>query len=175
MTSMSITVNGNVATDPQHVVGSSGKPRTTFRLASTERKRQPDGSYADGATSFVNVTCFDTLAINAAACVVKGQPVVITGALTMREWEANGRKGNEADLVVRTLGHDLRWGRAVFTRPPRGWAQPAPAVASPGAAHEPDAQRPDVAHSPDAAHEPDDTGTGQVPATVVGQVGATVG
>lgn len=119
MGEMSVTVSGNVATDPKHVIGSTGKPRTTFRLATTARKRQPDGSYADGLTSFLNVACFDTLALNAAASLVKGQPVVITGILTMRDWEADGRTGREADLVVRTLGHDLRWGRATFSRPPR--------------------------------------------------------
>lgn len=127
MSEMSVTVSGNVATEPKHVIGSTGKPRTTFRLAATARKRQGDGSYVDGATSFVNVTCFDTLALNAAACVLKGQPVVITGALTMRDWEADGRTGREADLVARTLGHDLRWGRATFARPPRDWT-PEPAT-----------------------------------------------
>ena len=122
MAEISVSVSGNVATEPKHVVGSSGKPRTTFRLASTTRKRQPDGSYADGPTSFLNVACFDTLALNAAASLLKGQPVVITGVLTMRDWEADGRTGREADLVVRTLGHDLRWGRATFSRPPLDWA-----------------------------------------------------
>ena len=126
MGEMSVNVSGNVATDPKHVVGSTGKPRTTFRLATTARKRQPDGSYADGPTSFLNVACFDTLALNAAASLLKGQPVVITGVLTMRDWEADGRTGREADLVVRTLGHDLRWGRATFSRPPRDWSPDAP-------------------------------------------------
>jgi len=132
MSEISVTVSGNVATEPKHVVGSTGKPRTTFRLASTERKRQPDGSWDDGATSYVNVTCFDTLAMNAAACVLKGQPVVVTGVLTVRDWEAEGRKGREVDLVVRTLGHDLRWGRATFTKPPQGWpaGRPTPPAAS---------------------------------------------
>lgn len=121
MGEISVSVSGNVATEPKHVVGSTGKPRTTFRLATTARKRQPDGSFADGATSFLNVACFDTLALNAAASLLKGQPVVITGAMTVREWEMDGRTGREVDLVVRTLGHDLRWGRATFSRPPRDW------------------------------------------------------
>jgi len=131
MSEISITVNGNVATDPKHVVGVSGKPRTTFRLASTARKRQGDGSYVDGATSFLNVTCFDTLAINAAACVAKGHPVVVTGTLTVRDWEADGRSGREADLVARTLGHDLRWGQAAFARPARSRTSEPAAVFEP--------------------------------------------
>jgi len=94
-------------------------------LASTERKRRPDGGWADSPTSFVNVTCCDTLALNAAACVLKGQPVVVRGSLTVREWEVDGRKGKEVDLVARTLGHDLRWGRATFARP-RATGRPHP-------------------------------------------------
>lgn len=128
MSEINITVNGNVATDPKHIVGISGKPRTTFRLASTARKRQGDGTYADGPTSFLNVTCFDILAINAAACVTKGQPVVVTGVLTVRDWEADGRSGREADLVARTLGHDLRWGQATFARSERSRPATVPEV-----------------------------------------------
>ena len=131
MSEINITVNGNVATDPKHIVGISGKPRTTFRLASNARKRQGDGSYVDGPTSFLNVTCFDILAINAAACVLKGHPVVVTGVLTVRDWEADGRSGREADLVARTLGHDLRWGQAAFARPDRS------RTSEPATAHEP--------------------------------------
>ena len=122
MSEINVTVNGNVATEPKHVIGASGKPRTTFRLASTARKRQPDGSYADGATSFLNVTCFDTLALNTAASVHVGQPVVVTGTLTVRDWESGERTGSDADLVVRTVGHDLRWGRASFVKPERARA-----------------------------------------------------
>lgn len=119
MNEMVTTVAGNVATDVKHVVGSNGKPRTSFRLATSSWTRQADGSYADGPTSFLNVTCFDTLAINAAACVTKGQPVVVTGTLTVRDYEVDGRPGRSVDMVVRQLGHDLRLGQATFTRQPR--------------------------------------------------------
>jgi single-strand DNA-binding protein len=117
---LTITVWGNVATEPMHVVGPGGRPRTTFRLASTPRKRQEDGSYSDGTTSFFNVTCFGHLAVNVAASVHKGEPLVLFADLTIREWQADGgRSGKDADLVAHHVGPDLRWGRATFERPAR--------------------------------------------------------
>ncbi len=129
MNEMVTTVAGNVATDVKHVVGQGGKPRTSFRLATASFTRQADGSYADGPTSFLNVTCFDTLAINVAACVSKGQPIVVTGTLTVREYEVDGRPGRSVDMVVRHLGHDLRLGQSAFTRQQR--RQPEPVSAAP--------------------------------------------
>jgi single-strand DNA-binding protein len=126
---LTITVWGNVATEPMHVVGPGGRPRTTFRLASTPRKRNEDGSYSDGTTSFFNVTCFGYLAVNVAASVHKGEPVVLFADLTIREWQADGgRSGKDADLVAHHVGPDLRWGRARFerpARPPRPEGEPA--------------------------------------------------
>jgi single-strand DNA-binding protein len=117
---LTITVWGNVATEPMHVVSPSGKPRTTFRLASTPRSKREDGSYGDGTTSFFNVTCFGYVAVNVAASVHKGDPVVLFGDLTVREWQADGgRAGKDVDLVAQHIGPNLRWGRATFERPPR--------------------------------------------------------
>jgi single-strand DNA-binding protein len=117
---LTVTVWGNVATEPQHVVSPSGRPRTTFRLASTPRRKRDDGSYGDGPTSFFNVTCFGHLAINVAASVHRGDPVVLFADLTVREWQGDGgRSGRDVDLVPHHVGLDLRWGRARFERPPR--------------------------------------------------------
>lgn len=119
MSKLTVSVWGNVTSEPMHVVGSSGTPRTTFRLAHTPRKRQPDGSYTNGATSFFNVTCFGYVAVNVAASVHKGDPIVLFGEMAVREWSDGGRSGREVDLVALEIGPNLRWGRARFERPPR--------------------------------------------------------
>lgn len=119
MSKLTVSVWGNVTSEPMHVVGPSGTPRTTFRLAHTARKRLPDGSYGNGATSFFNVTCFGYVAVNVAASVHKGDPVVLFGEMTVREWSDGGRSGREVDIVALHLGPNLRWGRARFERPPR--------------------------------------------------------
>lgn len=120
MSKLTVSVWGNVTSEPMHVVGASGTPRTTFRLAHTARKRLPDGSYGNGATSFFNVTCFGYVALNVAASVHKGDPVVLFGEMTVREWSDGGRSGREVDIVALHLGPNLRWGRARFERPSRG-------------------------------------------------------
>jgi single-strand DNA-binding protein len=120
-----LTVWGNVATEPSHVVSPNGVPRTTFRLAHTPRRKHHDGSFGDGTTSFFNVTCFGYVAVNAAASLHKGVPVVLVGDMVVREWVSDaGRAGRDVDLVASHIGPNLRWGRAVFERPPR----PAPRV-----------------------------------------------
>ena len=120
MSKLTVSVWGNVTSEPMHVVGASGTPRTTFRLAHTARKRLPDGSYGNGATSFFNVTCFGYVAVNVAASVHKGDPVVLLGEMAVREWSDGGRSGREVDLVALHIGPNLRWGRARFERPARG-------------------------------------------------------
>ncbi len=119
MSKLTVPVWGNVASEPMHVVGPNGTPRTTFRLAHTARKRQPDGSYANGVTSFFNVTCFGYVALNVAASVHRGDPVVLFGEMAVREWSEGTRSGREVDLVALHIGLNLRWGRARFERPSR--------------------------------------------------------
>lgn len=119
MSKLTVPVWGNVASEPMHVVGPNGTPRTTFRLAHTARKRQPDGSYANGVTSFFNVTCFGYVALNVAASVHRGDPVVLFGEMVVREWSEGTRSGREVDLIALHIGPNLRWGRARFERPSR--------------------------------------------------------
>jgi single-strand DNA-binding protein len=116
---LTVPVWGNVASEPMHVVGPNGIPRTTFRLAHTARRRQPDGSYTNGVTSFFNVTCFGYVALNVAASVHRGDPVVLFGEMAVREWSEGSRSGREVDVVAMHIGLNLRWGRARFERPAR--------------------------------------------------------
>lgn len=136
MSKLTIPIWGNVTSEPMHVVGANGTPRTTFRLAHTARKRMPDGSYGNGSTSFFNVTCFGYVAVNVAASVHKGDPVVLFAEMTVREWSEGARSGRDVDLVALHIGPNLRWGRARFERPPRARRGEEPA-ASAGAQVEP--------------------------------------
>ena len=112
------TICGNVATDPKRTVTAKGQPLTSFRLASTPRKfDQEVQGYVDGETTWVNVSCWGSLALNADRSLRKGQPVVVTGALRGREWQSeDGRSGKDFELNAHTLGHDLRRGCADFQK-----------------------------------------------------------
>jgi len=112
-----ITVTGLVATVPRHLVTTEGLPITSFRLASTQRRfDRSQERWIDGDTNWYTITGFRQLAINVAASVKKGDRVVITGKLKIRDWENGERTGTTIEIDAEALGHDLMWGSSSFTR-----------------------------------------------------------
>jgi len=112
-----LTLTGLVATTPRHLVTSEGLPITSFRLASTQRRYdRGQQKWIDGETNWYTVTSFRQLATNVIGSIVKGQRVVVTGRLRVRDWESGDRTGTTVELDADAIGHDLSWGTAVFTR-----------------------------------------------------------
>ena len=112
-----ITITGLVATPPRHITTTEGLHITSFRLASTQRRYdRSQERWIDGDTNWYTITTFRQLAINAITSVTKGQRVLVSGRLRIREW-ANGEKtGTTIEIEADAVGHDLSWGSAVFTR-----------------------------------------------------------
>ncbi len=112
-----ITLTGLVATTPRHLVTSEGLPITSFRLASTQRRfDRGSQTWVDGDTNWFTVTAFRHLATNAIGSIMKGQRVLVTGRLRVREWQTDEKRGTNVEIDADALGHDLSWGTAVFTR-----------------------------------------------------------
>lgn len=112
-----ITLTGLVATTPRHLVTGTGLPITTFRLASTQRRYdRGQQKWVDGDTNWFTITSFRQLATNVVGSVQKGQRVVVTGRLRIRDWESDDKKGTNVEVDADALGHDLSWGSSVFTR-----------------------------------------------------------
>ena len=112
-----ITVAGLVATTPRHLVTQDGLPITSFRLAASHRKfDRALNKWVDGETNWFTVTAFRQLAINAAGSVSKGERLLVTGKLRVRDWDNGDRVGTSVEIEADALGHDLCWGNSVFTR-----------------------------------------------------------
>ena len=112
-----ITLTGLVATTPRHLVTSEGLPITSFRLASTQRRYDRGAQkWIDGETNWYTITAFRQLAINVVGSVNKGQRIVVSGKLRVRDWESGDRAGTTVEVDADALGHDLSWGTSVFTR-----------------------------------------------------------
>ena len=112
-----LTITGLVATPPRHIITSEGLPITSFRLASTQRRfDRSKEKWIDGETNWYTITAFRQLAIHAAGSIEKGQRVVLSGRLRIRDWENGDRTGTTIDIEADSLGHDLAWGTSVFTR-----------------------------------------------------------
>lgn len=112
-----LTLTGLVATTPRHLVTAEGLPITSFRLASTQR-RYDRGSqkWIDGDTNWFTVTAFRQLAVNVVGSVNKGQRIVVSGKLRVRDWQSGERAGTTVEIDADAIGHDLAWGTSVFTR-----------------------------------------------------------
>ena len=112
-----VTVAGLVATTPRHLVTQDGLPITSFRLAASHRKFDRGlNKWIDGETNWFTVTAFRQLAINTAGSVAKGERILVTGKLRVRDWDNGERAGTSVEIEADSIGHDLCWGNAVFTR-----------------------------------------------------------
>jgi single-strand DNA-binding protein len=112
-----VTITGLVATTPTHLVTAEGLSITRFRLASGQRRfDRATQSWVDGETNWYGVSAFRHLATNTVNSLLKGQRVIVTGKLKVREWTAGDKKGISVDIDADAIGHDLTWGTSVFTR-----------------------------------------------------------
>lgn len=117
MNDTTIAMVGNAATDVRYFENSSGVPVVSFRFASTDRRFDRDrGCWVDGETSFVTVLAFRWLASNVAGSVARGDPLVVTGRMRVREWEREGRRHTSVEVEARSVGHDLARGTSAFRR-----------------------------------------------------------
>lgn len=113
----SITVSGLVATTPRHLITQDGLPITSFRLACSSRKFDAvNNKWVDSDVNWYTVTTFKQLAINAASAINKGERVIVTGTLKVRDWDNGERSGTSVEIEVTAIGHDLNWGTTVFNR-----------------------------------------------------------
>jgi single-strand DNA-binding protein len=117
MNETNATIVGNIATDLRASRSKDGVPITTFRIASTTRRFERGKGWADVDTLFVTVVCWRQLAENVALSFGKGDPVIVTGRLRMRQWTADdGRSGTAFELEAHNAGHDLTRGVSSFVR-----------------------------------------------------------
>lgn len=112
-----ITIQGLVATTPRHIITAEGLPITSFRLASSERRfDSTQNRWIDGDTNWYTITAFKQLAINAASSINKGDRIVVSGGIRIRDWDNGESHGTSVEVEATAMGHDLAWGRSEFTR-----------------------------------------------------------
>jgi single-strand DNA-binding protein len=115
--SESFTVSGLVATTPRHLVTQEGLPITSFRLASSKRRfDRTKKIWVDGETNWFTINSFRQLAINIASSISKGDRIVVSGRLKVRDCDNGERSGTSVEIEADCLGHDLVWGTTQFSR-----------------------------------------------------------
>ncbi|GAA1492228.1 single-stranded DNA-binding protein [Curtobacterium herbarum] len=150
-----ITVCGIVATEPRHLVTETGIAITSLRLASPSRRwDRQTSTWGNGPTNWYTVTAFRSLAANVNRSLSKGDRVLVTGRVRIRNWERDGRGGTSVEIDAEGIGHDLAWGISNWMRLPRHVTE---ANAAPGSSPRVDHETGEVHEdTPDAAHPPVD-------------------
>jgi single-strand DNA-binding protein len=113
-----ITVIGNLTDDPELKFTPSGAAVANFTVASTPRTfdRQTN-EWKDGDALFIRCAAWRQLAENVAESLQKGQRVVVTGALKVRNFERqDGSKGTSVEINVDEIGPSLRYATAKVTK-----------------------------------------------------------
>ncbi|TFC88635.1 single-stranded DNA-binding protein [Cryobacterium sp. TMT4-31] len=112
-----IALTGIVATTPRHLVTSSGLAITSFRLACRQRRYdRVKNAWVDADTNWYTVSSFRQLAHNVERSVHKGEPVLVTGRLRIRDWENEDRTGTSVEVEADAVGHNLAWGTTALMR-----------------------------------------------------------
>ncbi|AXT86473.1 single-stranded DNA-binding protein [Aeromicrobium sp. A1-2] len=113
-----ITVIGNLTDDPELKFTPSGAAVANFTVASTPRTfdRQTN-EWKDGDALFIRCAAWRQLAENCAESLQKGQRVIVTGALRVRNFERqDGSKGTSVEINVDEIGPSLRYATAKVTK-----------------------------------------------------------
>jgi single-strand DNA-binding protein len=118
----SITVIGNLTSDPELRFTAGGAAVTNFTIASTPRTFDPASKeWKDGDTLFLRASIWREAAENAAASLAKGSRVVASGVLKPRTYETKaGEKRTVIELEVEEVGLSLRYTAATPTARPSG-------------------------------------------------------
>ncbi|MGW4816350.1 single-stranded DNA-binding protein [Kitasatospora cineracea] len=110
-----VTMVGNAASGVTYRETPGGVAVANFRLAARERRYDRErGDWMDGGTTWVTVVAWRGLAANVVGSVNKGDPLVVSGRLRVREWGEEGGRRTEVEIDARSIGHDLARGTSVF-------------------------------------------------------------
>jgi single-strand DNA-binding protein len=111
-----VTLQGNLGGDVRFHETAKG-PVAHFRVgAQPSWLDRQTGEWVNGETTWYSVTAWRALARNCADSLLRGDPVVVHGRLTQREWSSNGTQGVDLEVQASFVGHDLNRGRTRFTK-----------------------------------------------------------
>lgn len=94
-----LTIIGNLTADPELRVTSNQIPVCSFRVA-VKKRRKSDTQNGQPEADFFNVTAWRERAELCGRFLQKGNKVCVIGAVSVREWESNGRHGANLELTA---------------------------------------------------------------------------
>jgi single-strand DNA-binding protein len=96
-----ITAQGNLVFEPDFQVTASGISRCKLRIACNERRKNQDGTWTDGETSYFDIVLWRGLADAAADQFHKGQPILVIGKVRVSKYEdKNGVERTSVEITA---------------------------------------------------------------------------
>lgn len=111
-----LTLVGNITSDPDLKILSSGVPVASFGLA-WNRRFQQDGEWQE-EPHFFDITCWRDLAENVAESFSKGDRVVVVGRLEQSRWEdkETGQSRSKVGVTADEVAASVRWATVEITK-----------------------------------------------------------
>jgi single-strand DNA-binding protein len=103
-------VIGTLTGDPEIKALPSGLMVATVNIACNERKYNKETQqYENGDATYLRGTLWREYAENVANSLRKGDKVIATGRLRMKQWEKDGQKRTSMELDIDEIGPTLRF------------------------------------------------------------------
>ncbi len=120
-----LTIIGNLTSDPELRFTPSGSAVANFTIASTPRTfDRQSNEWKDGETLFLRASVWREAAENVAESLTKGMRVIVSGRLKSRSYDTKeGEKRTVIELEVDEVGPSLRYANAKVNRTQRGGGQ----------------------------------------------------
>lgn len=115
-----ISITGTLGKDPEGKTSNAGKPFARFSLAWSESSKDQQGSWQDGPTQWVQVTCFGRVAQNLVASLHKGDRVNVTGRIKPESWSSQQGEQTVLALTADSVSPDLTFASVQVQKNPKG-------------------------------------------------------
>ena len=118
MADIEMKVVGGLVRDPELRFTAGGKAVCEL-VVIVKNIGKRDGQFVEvGPATFMDITCWDQMAENAAASFVKGDRVMAWGRIKSEEWEDRKTGGKRSKMVLNAdeIGASVRWNRCELTR-----------------------------------------------------------
>jgi single-strand DNA-binding protein len=115
-----ITATGNLVFEPDFQVTQSGVSRCKMRMACNERRKNQDGTWSDGETSYFDIVLWRGLAEAAADTFKKGQPILVVGKCKVVKYEdKNGVERTTVEITADEVAAVVKASKAKAVAPER--------------------------------------------------------
>lgn len=118
-----VAITGNITQDPKLAYSQNGTAYLRFSIAWNLKRGD------EQVPNYFDVTAFNSMAVNAAKSLGKGQRVTVTGRLEQSSYVTeDGTKRSSVKILADSIGADLRWASADVTKnaPASAPAEPQP-------------------------------------------------